>query len=125
MARPDLKRPALLSRCVSSRRLPAHRPQTGGHVEFTNRGFLDTVREFVAAAGGVRITGKWTYDAAPIGDFLQVLTRTDGVPQGTYGEVQTGVECFASAATSAVGVTGWGSDERHQQSATSTLSRSA
>lgn len=82
--------------------------QTGGHVEFTNRGFLDTVREFVPAAGGVRVTGKWTYEAAPIGDSLQVVTRTDGVPQGTSGEVQTGVQCFASAATSAVGVAGWG-----------------
>ena len=49
------------------------------------------------ANGGLRITGTWTRQTTDF-DFLQVLTRSDGVPTGyfgTFGETQNGVEFVA------------------------------
>jgi hypothetical protein len=83
--------------------------QTGGHVEISNRGYLNTIGEFVPAAGGVRVTGKWTFDAVgAVGDLLQVLTRTNGIPQGDFGEAQAGMECVANQESSTVMVEAWG-----------------
>lgn len=67
---------------------------TNGHVELVNRGHLSTARSFdPEALGGVRVTGEWTLRAN--NDFLQVITRSDGVPAGTWGETQHGVEVSA------------------------------
>jgi len=83
--------------------------QTGGHVEISNRGYLNTIGQFVPAAGGVRVTGKWTFDVSGASDdFLQVLTRTDGIPDSQFGEAQAGIECHATMASSTVVVDGWG-----------------
>jgi hypothetical protein len=85
--------------------------QTGGYVELANRGYLNTVRDFVPTAGGVRITGKWTFDPTAADDSIQVLTRTDGTPRTIetyYGEAQAGIQCAAFVAYDTVEVVGWG-----------------
>jgi len=83
--------------------------QTGGHIELVNRAFLNTVAQFVPASAGVRVTGTWVFHT--MGDFLQVSTRSDGVPQtgtGAYGENRAGLECFATSVSGTVNVNAWG-----------------
>lgn len=74
-------------------------PQSGasvveqnGQIEFTGRGHLNTVRQLDPANYplGMVITGEWTF--ADDDDFLQILTRSDGQPGGSWGETNSGVE---------------------------------
>ena len=71
--------------------------ETGGHLTMTSRGYLTTVGEFdPELVGGLCITGEWTFVAGD--DFIQILTRTDGVedPDNCCGETNSGVEFYAS-----------------------------
>ncbi len=70
-----------------------------GRAEFVNRGTLMSRQRFVPTeAAPLHIEGDWTFLAGSgaRNDFLQVLTRSDGVPGGSYGETRNGVECYAS-----------------------------
>lgn len=69
-----------------------------GYVLLKNRAHLVTTREFdPVALGGIRIRGRWTTaggegSGPQIPDFLQVLTRSDGVPNAfDYGETASGL----------------------------------
>ncbi len=71
------------------------------HIEFTGRGHLNTLQQFNPAAqpeAGLRIRGEWTFVSG--GDFLQILTRSDGTPSGGYGETQNGIEFFVQGPAS-------------------------
>jgi hypothetical protein len=52
------------------------------HVELVNRGHLVTASQFdpTALPGGITITGQWTFAEPGDYDFIQVLTRSDGIP---------------------------------------------
>jgi hypothetical protein len=84
-----------------------------GQVVIQNRGHLNTTDEFdPAALGGLRITGEWTAGDAS-DDFLQILTRSDGIPVPPYGETRNGLEFRAqtlavSEAPSYLTITGRG-----------------
>jgi hypothetical protein len=76
--------------------------EAGGHLTMTGRGYLVTVGEFdPELVGGLRITGQWTFVSAD--DFLQVVLRSDGVPDpaNCCGETANGIE-FNVALTDAV-----------------------
>ena len=63
--------------------------------ELYARGHLVTRDQFdpLAVGGnGLIITGEWTFGSD---DFLQILTRSNGLPGGTYGETQNGIEFYA------------------------------
>lgn len=65
--------------------------------EIVNRGHLVTVRQFdPSKLGGIRIRGKWTIAAAPCHDIFQILTRSDGIPTGRYGDTRHGLEFLGS-----------------------------
>lgn len=71
-------------------------------VEITARGHLNTVPQFnPVSLGGLRVSGQWTY--AYVGgdvDFWQLLTRSDGVPNGgNYWETTNGVQFAISNGT--------------------------
>lgn len=69
--------------------------EEGGHMRLTGRGYFYTAQEFdPAALGGVYVSGKWTFQSGD--DFLQILTRSDAVPAGDYGETNEGLEFSAS-----------------------------
>ena len=66
-----------------------------GHVRITGRGHLYTRDQYdPETLGGLYIKGQWTFTGGD--DFLQILTRTDAVPAGQYGETQNGIEFNAS-----------------------------
>ena len=70
--------------------------QEMGHVRLTGRGHLYTRDQFdPEILGGLYIKGQWTFLGGD--DFLQILTRTDAVPNVQfYGETQNGIEFNAS-----------------------------
>jgi len=70
-------------------------------VTITNRGHLVTVREFDPNQTALRTTGTWEFGS--LGDFLQVLTRSDGIPSGTFGEAQNGLHFLARSGQVAPG----------------------
>lgn len=72
--------------------------ETNGRVELVNRGYLVTRDQFDPATGALHISGRFTFvDASwPDHDFLQVLTRSDAVPVGSYGETRNGIEFQAN-----------------------------
>jgi hypothetical protein len=51
-----------------------------------------SAQQFEPTNGGLRIEGRWTFDND---DFMQVLTRSDGLPSGGFGETFNGIEFFA------------------------------
>ncbi|MEZ5329592.1 MAG: hypothetical protein R3F19_31485 [Verrucomicrobiales bacterium] len=62
-----------------------------GQVELVGRGYLITTQQYdPEVVGGIRITGQWTFVSGD--DFLQILTRTDALPAGDYGETANGIE---------------------------------
>jgi hypothetical protein len=68
-----------------------------GHAILVNRGYLVTVAEFAPSTlGGIRISGDWTF-AGAADDFLQVLTRSNGMPDplSPFGEAGEGIEFLA------------------------------
>ncbi|MGC6465872.1 MAG: LamG-like jellyroll fold domain-containing protein [Akkermansiaceae bacterium] len=65
--------------------------QEDGHVRIDGRGHLYTRDQYdPAALGGIYIKGRWTFSGGD--DFLQILTRSDAIPAGQYGETQNGIE---------------------------------
>ncbi|MEK6239635.1 MAG: PEP-CTERM sorting domain-containing protein [Planctomycetales bacterium] len=71
--------------------------ETNSRMEFRNRGHLVSQTQFNPISGVRRITGQWTYIAGSgsSNDYLQVLTRSDGVPGGGSGETQNGIMFLA------------------------------
>lgn len=69
---------------------------TDGHVELSNRAHLVTRDEYdPAKIGGLRVRGRWTF--ASDNDMMQILTRSDGVPNpAAHGDTQHGVEFIAN-----------------------------
>lgn len=70
--------------------------EENGHLSLIGRGHLVTVGEFdPEEVGGLSITGEWTFVQGD--DFIQILTRTDGVPDpgNCCGETTSGVEFYA------------------------------
>ncbi|YCM44107.1 LamG-like jellyroll fold domain-containing protein [Verrucomicrobiaceae bacterium 227] len=69
--------------------------QADGHVRIAGRAYLYTRDQYdPETLGGIYIKGQWTYNGGD--DFLQILTRSDAVPAGDYGETQNGIEFIAS-----------------------------
>ncbi len=67
----------------------------GGKLQLTNRGHLST-GNLDPTDAGLRITGKWTFDDTGT-DFLQILTRSDGVPNpDSFDETSNGLEFQAN-----------------------------
>lgn len=77
--------------------------EEGGHMRLTGRGYFHSAQEFdPVALGGLYITGKWTFQSGD--DFMQILTRSDAVPTGDYGETQEGVEFTANQTSNTLGI---------------------
>ena len=79
--------------------------QENGHVRLTGRGHLLTRDEYdPEVEGGLYIKGKWTYTGGD--DFLQILTRSDGLPDpaNCCGETQNGIEFYANQTNNGVGI---------------------
>lgn len=77
-------------------------------IQLEDRGYLNTASQYDPANGGLHITGTWTFQLINDDDFLQILTRSDGTPSGTYGETANGVQFFASASSGQVSIGGQG-----------------
>ena len=78
---------------------PKSLTETNGHIELEGRAHLNTVNQYdplTAPDDGVRIRGEWTFVSND--DMLQILTRTDGTPGGSYGETNSGIEFRVQAA---------------------------
>lgn len=68
-------------------------------IELYNRGMLATVDQFdPLGLGGIRITGRYTFldGTFPNHDMLQIFTRSDAVPSGSFSEVLNGVQFHAN-----------------------------
>jgi len=64
-------------------------------LEMEERGYLVTKNQYdPAALGGLHIEGVWGFTGRD-DDMMQILTRSDAVPAGNYGETQNGVEFYA------------------------------
>jgi hypothetical protein len=59
-------------------------------VRFARRGFLNTVADFDPTVQPIQITGRWEF--GDITDFMQISTRSQGLPFGTFGENRNGLE---------------------------------
>lgn len=67
--------------------------ETGGHIALVGRGHFNTASQFNPdTTGGLYITGKWTPRSDD--DFIQIITRSSGLPAGQYGETSTGLEFY-------------------------------
>lgn len=72
---------------------PTSATEQNQQMEIEGRAHLNTVSQFDpsdAAVGGLSITGRWEFVTGD--DMMQILTRTDGTPAGTYGETANGIE---------------------------------
>ena len=68
--------------------------ETGGHVALTARGALVSVEDYAPAADAVlSVSGEWTINS--LSDTIQILTRSDGLSAGAYGETANGIEVYA------------------------------
>jgi len=63
-------------------------------MELQGRAHLNTVQQFDVSNHpfGVVITGTWQF--ADDDDMLQILTRSDGQPSGSWGETNSGIEFY-------------------------------
>ncbi|WP_254506577.1 beta strand repeat-containing protein [Anatilimnocola floriformis] len=69
--------------------------ETGGRLQLTNRGYLNTVTSInPATSNGLHITGRYTFGGQGLNqDFLQVITRSSGVPVSAgSAETTNGIE---------------------------------
>lgn len=73
--------------------------EQNGRIELVQRGHLVTFSEVNPDVTPVAITGRWTFATPGDQDFLQILTRSDGQPGGTYGETANGLEFFVNTGT--------------------------
>lgn len=77
--------------------------EQSGHLTLTSRGYLFSRAEYdPSVVGGLYITGKWTFRSTD--DFVQILTRSDALPAGEYGETQEGIEFFASQVDNSINI---------------------
>ena len=70
--------------------------EQNGQIELEGRAHFNTTDEFVPSADNpITITGTWEFVSGD--DFLQILTRSDGVPNpgNCCGETLNGIEFFA------------------------------
>ncbi len=64
--------------------------EQGGRIELINRGHLVTRAKFdPRVEGPLRIRGRWTFKSPK--DYLQILTRSNGIPSGSHGETGEGI----------------------------------
>lgn len=67
-----------------------------GSLKLTQRSYLNTFQHFNPAAEGesapLTITCDWSMN--DVGDFIQILTRSDATVAGSYGETNTGIEFY-------------------------------
>jgi hypothetical protein len=83
-----------------------------GRVELSNRAHLVTRDQYdPTRLGGLRVRGRWTF--ASDKDTMQILTRSDGVPNAAAnGDTQNGVEFIANTEQGGVmGIYGRGEAE--------------
>lgn len=87
---------------------PSAATETGGQLQLANRVHFFTVDQIRPAdhAFGIRITGQWTFVSGD--DFIQILTRSNAVPTGTYGETQYGIEFVLRGHDDSVSIAGRG-----------------
>lgn len=98
--------------------------ETGGSIHFVNRGHLNTANSYdPVALGGLIITGTWTFQDSD--DFMQILTRSSGVPGGSFGETTIGIEARANANDDAISFNGRGGFGITTTSRTGTFSAAA
>ena len=74
-------------------------------MELEGRAHLNSAMQFDPTdpgIGGFTIRGQWEFVSGD--DFMQILTRTDGVPAGGFGETANGIE-FQAVATGSDNVT--------------------
>ncbi len=72
--------------------------ETNQHIELEGRAHLNTQQQITPGVTDVRIeiSGLWTFVSGD--DMLQILTRSDGQPAGSYGETNSGIEFYAFGA---------------------------
>jgi hypothetical protein len=75
-------------------------------LELFSRAHLRTIDEIDPTDHPLRIAGLWQVESG--GDFLQILTRSNGEPGGGSGETETGIEFFASAVSDNMRIRGRG-----------------
>ena len=78
-------------------------------IELTNRGYLISVDQFdPSTLGTLSVEGTWTLLQAgvPTHDILSAVTRSDGVPQGAFSEVNNGLDFQLNGAGGLV-ITEW------------------
>lgn len=63
--------------------------ETNSRIQLNGRAHLVTQNQFLPTDFGLRIEGRYTFGSD---DFLQVLTRSDGTPGGSFGETLNGIE---------------------------------
>jgi len=69
--------------------------EVGGEGVLIKRGHLVTTAQWdPSVTGAVTITGQWEFTTTGDADMIQVLTRSDGLPAGGYGETNLGLEFF-------------------------------
>jgi len=71
--------------------------ERNGRLELRNRGrLISTAEHDPLSDGPLRITGRWTFVTPtdfPGGDFLEILTRSDGLPNGRkHGDDNNGIK---------------------------------
>ena len=80
---------------------PASVTETNQHLEIVNRGHLITTQQFDPfVVGPLAISGTWVFPKTglPDGDFMQILTRSDGIPDNSnFGETKNGILFMANA----------------------------
>lgn len=78
--------------------------ETNQQISLVGRGYLITKQEFNPATSSLRIRGRWTFVSSD--DFLQILTRSDAIPTGSYSETQSGIEFHATAISDSISING-------------------
>lgn len=72
----------------------SHITEQNGQITLQGRAYLYSTNEFKPTANSsVRVTGEVT----PGADYIQILTRSDAVPSGTFAETRNGIEGLINA----------------------------
>lgn len=76
-----------------------------GRLRFQSRAYLNSLDDFDPFDQPVSVAGRWEFGAP--NDFLQVATRSQGQPQGSYSENNNGVELLVRPHASEVTIQQW------------------